>query len=680
MATEIKGLNYFPVDIHFFQSDKIAVIEADYGLKALAVVFKLLCRIYSEGFYMVWDERACKLFRLNACAECSAQELRAIVEALVREGFFSAECFDRYGVLTSKGIQRRFFEAASRRKRLEIERRELLLVEPAGATKREPAQEEESSPEKGKNEAHDGEMPASRQITAEAAEAGKAVEAAGVADVADVADVAKAAELAETAKVAKVAKAARVSAKERAAALAKAAAKALTKAGAQASAEPTAKACPNPSIQARTETAAKAAEETPPEAPAQATRHAGEEKAERTKQAPFLLPPKPKHSVDISTENVRISGQRKEKDKREKKSNTFSTSTSSASPASPRAGQCLNEARTETCPLPAATAPLPIGEAGVGCANPTGTSRDPGAMGASGIFTDVPGNIPGNVTGKVQTKVQAKVQAKVPGNVTGNISTHIPTEVPSSTSGTLAHAGATSTDALDANAAPPSRALAPTTSAAPASFAARCHSWRDALLSDEDWRASIVRISGKGISVLPLLPEAMSLFEDHITTIGERHTLRAPSDYARRFVCWWRCLDFKTPDAITRPGVGCRSQAFPAMPAASPLPGRTPSSPDASFSPPPSAYVPTARPASETGIAPGLPPCTAPAPNDCAGSATNHRRPSATEGSPSFPAPATDGYSFSATAPGGRPASRAEQALQTSATAAGIALQLIGLP
>ena len=50
-----------------------------------------------------------------------------IIEASIRRGMFDKEKYDKYRVLTSRGIQRRYFEAVSRRKVLEVDYNILLV-------------------------------------------------------------------------------------------------------------------------------------------------------------------------------------------------------------------------------------------------------------------------------------------------------------------------------------------------------------------------------------------------------------------------------------------------------------------------------------------------------------------------------------------------------------------------
>ena len=56
MAIAYDGINYFPVGVNFMEENAMEVIEAKYGIKGSAIVLKLLCKIYKEGYFIRWDE------------------------------------------------------------------------------------------------------------------------------------------------------------------------------------------------------------------------------------------------------------------------------------------------------------------------------------------------------------------------------------------------------------------------------------------------------------------------------------------------------------------------------------------------------------------------------------------------------------------------------------------------
>ncbi|OJF92815.1 Lin1244/Lin1753 domain-containing protein [Alkalibacterium sp. 20] len=125
------GLTYFPLDVMFDQDDKIALTESDFGLEGFSVIVKLLMKIYSEGYCYHWGEKEQKLFARKVGVDVST--VIAVVEAGLRWGLFSYALFDDYGILTSRGIQKRYFEAVSRRKDVHVIKEYVLLTEKEAA-------------------------------------------------------------------------------------------------------------------------------------------------------------------------------------------------------------------------------------------------------------------------------------------------------------------------------------------------------------------------------------------------------------------------------------------------------------------------------------------------------------------------------------------------------------------
>ena len=120
------GIDYFPLDTDIDQDDKIALVEADFGMKGFGVIVKLLMKIYSEGYFYNWEEKEQKLFARRVNVDINY--LSGIVNACIRWDFFEKDLFVKYCILTSKGIQKRYFEATSRRKGVEVVEDYLLLT------------------------------------------------------------------------------------------------------------------------------------------------------------------------------------------------------------------------------------------------------------------------------------------------------------------------------------------------------------------------------------------------------------------------------------------------------------------------------------------------------------------------------------------------------------------------
>lgn len=106
-------LDWFKLDC--VTDDKIELLEAEFGLQAFAVVVRLWQKIYGgEGYYCDWNEDVALVFAKKN--NVGAKVVSEIVLASIKRGIFDKGMFEKYGILTSHGIQSRYFEAVGRRK------------------------------------------------------------------------------------------------------------------------------------------------------------------------------------------------------------------------------------------------------------------------------------------------------------------------------------------------------------------------------------------------------------------------------------------------------------------------------------------------------------------------------------------------------------------------------------
>lgn len=124
MARPIKsGVDYFPLDTAL--DTKFELIEAEFGLTGFAVVVKLFQKIYGEfGYYCEWTDEVALLFS-RKCG--GGNVVSEIVSAAIKRGIFDQDMYDKYSILTSRGIQKRYFEAVNRRVYVEAKSEYLLL-------------------------------------------------------------------------------------------------------------------------------------------------------------------------------------------------------------------------------------------------------------------------------------------------------------------------------------------------------------------------------------------------------------------------------------------------------------------------------------------------------------------------------------------------------------------------
>ena len=127
MARPIKqGLDYFPLDVGFLQSVKIRRIMRACGIQSIPVLISLLANIYrNDGYFLRWDNDM--PFLIADEIGVSEGAVTATVDKAVQVDFFNANMFQENGVLTSEGIQHRFFDAVTRRRAVRYDARFLLI-------------------------------------------------------------------------------------------------------------------------------------------------------------------------------------------------------------------------------------------------------------------------------------------------------------------------------------------------------------------------------------------------------------------------------------------------------------------------------------------------------------------------------------------------------------------------
>ncbi|MBT9906419.1 DUF4373 domain-containing protein [Bacteroides fragilis] len=154
MAIAYDGINYFPVGVNFMEENAMEVIEAKYGIKGSAIVLKLMCKIYKEGYYIRWDEEQCLIFANKAGREVQAEEVQGIIEILFTKGILDRNSYQENGILTSESIQKVWMEATKRRKRelSELPYLKVKLEKENGKADTPPALQEIQQPELFKKE------------------------------------------------------------------------------------------------------------------------------------------------------------------------------------------------------------------------------------------------------------------------------------------------------------------------------------------------------------------------------------------------------------------------------------------------------------------------------------------------------------------------------------------------
>lgn len=114
-----QGIDYFPMDVGFFSDVKIRKISRACGSQSTSILICLLCNIYKdEGYYILWDEDL--PFVIADTVGVSEGAVKEVLIKALQVGFFDNTLYEKYKILTSSGIQKRFLLATYQRKETTI--------------------------------------------------------------------------------------------------------------------------------------------------------------------------------------------------------------------------------------------------------------------------------------------------------------------------------------------------------------------------------------------------------------------------------------------------------------------------------------------------------------------------------------------------------------------------------
>lgn len=123
-----EGLDYFPVVVNF--DTKVELICAEFGAMGIGVLLALWQDIYKNGYYIEWDNDVLMLFAKNINEEVN--RVNAVITRIIDRGILSKSVYEKYGVLTSRGIQSQYLRVCKgcRRKEIKMVRQYCLVSDP----------------------------------------------------------------------------------------------------------------------------------------------------------------------------------------------------------------------------------------------------------------------------------------------------------------------------------------------------------------------------------------------------------------------------------------------------------------------------------------------------------------------------------------------------------------------
>jgi len=125
MARPLKqGVDYFPLDVHI--DNKLKFIKIKYGVEGFGIMICLLQHIYSLSYWCSCTDD--DILLLSDELKVDYEKLKGVIEEAIKREFFNKNMYEKYLILTSKGIQKRYKEIVKRRKDVEIIQ-EYLVIE-----------------------------------------------------------------------------------------------------------------------------------------------------------------------------------------------------------------------------------------------------------------------------------------------------------------------------------------------------------------------------------------------------------------------------------------------------------------------------------------------------------------------------------------------------------------------
>lgn len=112
-----QGIEYFPVDVQF--DDKVELYIAECGAEGFGILVTIWQIIYqNEGYFVKNNDDLVLLVRRRIMSQASV--ISECIRCAVVRGVFDERLEKKYGILTSKGIQKRYLAAAKRKKEVYV--------------------------------------------------------------------------------------------------------------------------------------------------------------------------------------------------------------------------------------------------------------------------------------------------------------------------------------------------------------------------------------------------------------------------------------------------------------------------------------------------------------------------------------------------------------------------------
>jgi len=113
-----QGIDYFPLDCQF--DDKIEMYLIEKGAVGLGVLISIWQMIYSNEGYYIKDSKDIHLL-IKRKIDVDINEVSDCINVCLERNVFDEGKYKKHNILTSKAMQKRYFEAAKKKKSVQVD-------------------------------------------------------------------------------------------------------------------------------------------------------------------------------------------------------------------------------------------------------------------------------------------------------------------------------------------------------------------------------------------------------------------------------------------------------------------------------------------------------------------------------------------------------------------------------
>lgn len=117
------NLQYFPLDVTFFEDHKVLMIEEEFGIKGGYIALRLMAMVYEQGYFIEWMNNQEVSIAKRVGNGITSALVVEVLKSCLKNNLFNKEIFTKKSILTSRGIQKRWLEV------MELMRRKVIINE-----------------------------------------------------------------------------------------------------------------------------------------------------------------------------------------------------------------------------------------------------------------------------------------------------------------------------------------------------------------------------------------------------------------------------------------------------------------------------------------------------------------------------------------------------------------------